>query len=216
MDNTAIVEGLNVEGFTIKNANDNIGAVVGYANKGTLKGINLDNISVNGTNNVGGIIGTEGNVQLTEATVNGSIAGINNVGGVIGNGNNSNASEKNIILNVNVSGTTKVGGVKGYSSSNTIKYIILESGSISGESSINAFVGDGGSGECKYIGSKITEYGKSTQGGTSLSDDYINNLKEYKNLKDGNNVVIEVDEDTNKSGYVFGTVNNKIKVIKAN
>ena len=84
-------------------------------------------------------------------------------GGVIGNGNNSNASEKNIILNVNVSGTTKVGGVKGYSSSNTIKYIILESGSISGESSgessINAFVGDGGSGECKYIGSKITEYG---------------------------------------------------------
>ncbi len=114
------ISGLTVEG------EDYLG-LFGCVNGGTVENITLENVSINGKNYVGGIVGRlysygeSGKAELKNCTVSGSVVGESYVGGVAGY-SAANASSKHASVSItdssfdgDASGKMYVGGIAGKS-----------------------------------------------------------------------------------------------------
>lgn len=99
-----------ISGLSINNGSG-IG-LFGYVNGGKIENINLNNVSISGTLNVGGLIGiVETSVNVNNCNVSGSITATGSLGGLIGVINNASTSSSpdvsitncnnNILLTIN-------------------------------------------------------------------------------------------------------------------
>ena len=116
---TATGNGSNIGGLIGYNKNDTTTGKIGSLTAG----YNTGNIAASGSNNVGGIVGTnEGTVKEVFNTIvgNGSVTGNTNVGGLIGtnSGTLSNAYSTSIVV-----GKTNVGNVVGDNTNGTVTNI---------------------------------------------------------------------------------------------
>jgi len=120
VSNNYIISSLFINNNTLTNV-----GLFGYVRDTSLNNINLNNISITGNNNVGGIIGTMNNTNFSSGYFSGSVSGSSNVGGGIGYITNSgigthvNVSNINIIANITCSGSS-CGGIIGYAHNTTI------------------------------------------------------------------------------------------------
>ena len=109
------VENLKLKDFTINNRGGTSGGLVTSANNAVIKNIELDNITVYGTNTIGSLIATSNNSNISNITAtNVHILGSSGVyhGGLIGRSNFSNVS--NVVVQGNMTvGSTHNGGVLG-------------------------------------------------------------------------------------------------------
>ena len=124
---TGLLDGLGhqIDQLTInKPAKDGVG-LIGYALYATLKNLNLTNATMTGRNNVGGLIGyngnnngSTGNSWIINSSVSGTLTGYNQLGGLIGSDTVYNNGSSNIIgssSNSTITGRyTQIGGLIGY------------------------------------------------------------------------------------------------------
>ncbi len=124
---TGFLDGLGhqIDQLTInKPAKDGVG-LIGYALYATIKNLHLNNATVIGKDNVGGLIGYNGNDNGTtgqswiiNSSVSGSLTGYNQLGGLIGSDNVYNLGSSNMVgssSNSTITGRyTRIGGLTGY------------------------------------------------------------------------------------------------------
>lgn len=81
----------------------------------TIKNIGLENININGSSYVGGLIGNSGtNTNITNCYTTGTVKGTgSNVGGLVG-AHNGNGRFDNVYSSANTTGSSNVGGLIGY------------------------------------------------------------------------------------------------------
>lgn len=109
----ATISNLTVSGGTVDSDETNTGVIAGEASGGKLQNVTADNVTVNGKNAVGGLIGNSFTAAITDCTVkNCTVSGVEYVGGVTGT---SYSSLKNVTVeNCNIiSSKWKVGGIVG-------------------------------------------------------------------------------------------------------
>lgn len=118
----SIIRNFNLISGSINGTTDNVGAVVGNANKTVIENVK-NTINVTGTNNVGGIIGTGTDVTLNGVVNAGAISGISNVGGLAGNLSSSTLNGESYNLG-DIKGTGSnshnIGGLIGSATNSTI------------------------------------------------------------------------------------------------
>jgi hypothetical protein len=133
-NSSSIIKNISITGLTkVKGAN-NCGVLSGYF-VGKVNNINLNLITasvINGTSNLGGLIGQVNTISYIEKivfkgyiTITGTAG---NVGGIIGNILGTDISYiRNIILSTigNISGTTSIGGFIGVSNTSTSMYGLI-------------------------------------------------------------------------------------------
>ena len=212
-------------GYTLKNivlnGEDNIGMFVD--NKGTIKGLNIENISVTGNNYVGALTGfNEGTIM--SVIVKGDITGNNYVGGITGK--NFIGKIDDAIVNVEVIANTYGSLITGFASftykSDTGYLYSNNSGIGSGVLNINDnYVGplfakiDCGTNRTSGLYSDVVLYVNgvtkevsATNGNAKLVDDLYNIeiLKSY----------IDLSSDINNDGYYFTLNENNNFIISKN
>lgn len=107
----------NGQGYSIKNVDintegmDNV-ALFAYSHQATIKNLCLSNVDVRGNDNVGALVGTSFNSQISNIGVSGEVNGRNHVGGLVGK-SIQNSSFTNIVSTVTVRGYDLVGGLCG-------------------------------------------------------------------------------------------------------
>lgn len=107
---------------------DNVGLFGYIGESGQVSGLNIDNISVIGNDNTGGIVG-QSLGKLNEVVVSGNVEGHDNVSASTGKVNK--ASNTNILSNTNVTGNSNVYGLIGTG--------VIESGTIEGVENVNSY-----------------------------------------------------------------------------
>ena len=136
-------------GHTISNIyinrpiSDNVG-LFGITSNSTIRNIKLTNISIEGNNNTGSIIGSMNNTTLTNSYSTGDILySKNNSGGLVGEIlNNSNVLTSN--TSVNITGNANIGGLIGYVEQNNNTLNIKNSystGDVVGNSNVGGLIG---------------------------------------------------------------------------
>ena len=173
---------------------------VGYSS-GTIRNIKLDNIFIHGKSYVGGLVGyqtsvTISNIEITNAEVIGTST---NVGGVVGYGNYANNTNVNVKNSTITSNENKVGGLIGYANSCHLNncYVI--------DSTIQAKTGYAGGliGHQNYY--NITN--SYVQNSDILSEqNYAGGLTGYKN---GGYITTSYVKDSNvqgKTSYIGGII----------
>lgn len=79
----ATIKNLIMSSGSVTGTGENIGAVVGKADGGSIKNI-LSSMNIYGQTNVGGIVGSAGNLNVFSVSNTGHVEGYENVGGLIG------------------------------------------------------------------------------------------------------------------------------------
>jgi len=92
------------------NGFNNVGGLVGYNHDGTISNSYLQG-SVNGSNYVGGLVGFNMNGTITNAYAKASATGNNEIGGLVGH---NNGTVSNSYSTGSVTGTNDVGGLVGF------------------------------------------------------------------------------------------------------
>lgn len=117
-------------GFIIKNLKMDMKAspalgLFGYVDSGILENITIENISVDGYFNVGGLVGYIQNGKILNSKIvgTGSIKGKNSVGGFVGT--SINTKIERCFVTINVTGVNYVGGLVGTATGNNLDNGIL-------------------------------------------------------------------------------------------
>lgn len=160
---TGVLDGLGhqIDQISInKPAKDGVG-LFGYAQYASLKNLHLSNATVIGKDNVGGLIGYNGNNNgttghswISNSSVSGTMTGYNQLGGLIGSDNVYNLGSSNIVgssSNSSITGRyTRIGGLTGYAnisngnlnlSGNNSNNIIQASTIVGNKSDIGGIIG---------------------------------------------------------------------------
>lgn len=131
----------NGNGHTITNLRidapeqSNVG-LFGFATGATVKNVDLRNVSINGKDCSGGLIGqANSGCNVSNCSVTGSVSGKSTVGGLIGRVITNNTIT-NCWVDCNVSGVTFIGGISGFVSLNTTMSKCYAEGSIYGEDEV--------------------------------------------------------------------------------
>jgi hypothetical protein len=149
-------ENLDLSG-PVSGGGDQVGGIVGFFYRGTIVNDTTTG-SVSGTTKVGGIVGSSFQSFIQESDSFGVISGTQSVGGIVGDYDGDAVSS--VYANATVSGTTEVGGVIGSMETDngaTFQYIYAD-GSVTGTSS--------------KVGGLIGYIDMTSDGGTSISDDF--------------------------------------------
>jgi len=107
--------GHTISGLTISGVVNDV-ALFGVTASSTITNLGLPNVSVSGTNYVGGLIGSAYGDTITNCYVTGSVSGTNNVGGLIGGDSSGSLTMTKCYFSGNVTGSTTseyVGGLVG-------------------------------------------------------------------------------------------------------
>ena len=117
-NNGGTLKGLNIDTITVTSDNDNIGGVVGNNNKGSIIGLNINNATIKGNNYIGGIVGYLNSGIVNEINLSGNVTGTENyIGGIVGYNNASENRISNVLVNINATGSKWIGGILGYTNS---------------------------------------------------------------------------------------------------
>ncbi len=110
------------QGFTISNLlinNDNLPAgeyagLFGYTRGATIKNVNLADVAVSGTVNVGALVGKSYNTTVENSIVSGEVRGSgNNIGGLVGHAEETSINRSSV-SGIVAGGADRVGGLVGY------------------------------------------------------------------------------------------------------
>ena len=113
----------------------------------TIKNVGLENVNINGSSYVGGLIGNATNTNISNCYTTGSINGTSDVGGLVGYTNSKTGTNlyENIYSSANVTGSSKVGGLLGETHSRNSDFNIKNAyaiGDVTGSGSqIGGFAG---------------------------------------------------------------------------
>lgn len=113
----------------------------------TIKNVGLENVNINGSSYVGGLIGNATNTNISNCYTTGSINGTSDVGGLVGYTNSTTGTNlyENIYSSANVTGSSKVGGLLGETRSRNSDFNIKNAyaiGDVTGSGSqIGGFAG---------------------------------------------------------------------------
>ncbi|MFA5603839.1 MAG: immunoglobulin-like domain-containing protein, partial [Bacilli bacterium] len=181
------VKNLTLENVVVNSTTQSTGALVGTGSKITLSGVNITGTSniTSSTSYVGGIIGYATNVAIDNSSSVATVKGTNQVGGMIGYMNGI-ATIKNSYANINVIGTSYLGGLIGRGITS-----IIERSYVKGLVTIT--------GTNYYVGGMI---GRSDL--VDISDSYSNaDVKGYDNI---GGLIGYNDGGTIQRSYVSGNV----------
>jgi hypothetical protein len=120
------------------NGSVNVGGLVGY-NRGTIQNTTISG-DINGSSGVGGLVAHNNEGKIRSATASGNISGSDNVGGLVAY--NGDGVIKDSAASGNVSGLKYIGGISGYNgdSEGTIRDTTA-SVNVSGSGYVGGFVG---------------------------------------------------------------------------
>lgn len=113
----------------------------------TIKNVGLENVNINGSSYVGGLIGNATSTNISNCYTTGSINGTSDVGGLVGYTNSTTGTNlyENIYSSANVTGSSKVGGLLGETHSRNSDFNIKNAyaiGDVTGSGSqIGGFAG---------------------------------------------------------------------------
>lgn len=174
----SVIEQVSVENGTVKGkayTGGLIGAMNGNNTREKVKAVNVhSSADIEGTSNVGGLIGIVRDAELTNAYATGNVIGsLDNIGGLIGN-NDMFSIISNTFATGDVTGRKSVGGLVGnqYSSyvdanlSGTIQNSYA-TGNVTGDSSVGGVVGNNGDGTVNNVfalNEKVTSVDNTTYG----------------------------------------------------
>ncbi len=137
---------LDGNGYTIsglwmdRSTEDDVG-LFGYTNNAEITNLKLSQFDIIGRNNVGGIVGSDNNSNLTNLMASGTLQGINHVGGLVGL--STSGYFKNNFINVEVIGETVLNGLVGETEAsletNIVKKLNENKVLVIGESRSNSF-----------------------------------------------------------------------------
>ncbi len=191
---------------------NNIG-LFGYTSKATLKGIVIDNITIKGNNNVGGIVGNKYAGTLKDVVVkNAKITGESNVSLAIGRtvgdysnrGQDENILIKNGTVKANTYGASAVGKVDDYI---TVTGVIVEQAKVTANSGA-IVTGNTNEYVTKTSYSTKAKYNNESNG---FPESDINDINYYETV----GLDTWIAGDNNSTGYVFDYDDNKNVVLKA-
>ncbi|MFC5471344.1 S-layer homology domain-containing protein [Cohnella suwonensis] len=133
--------GFKITGLTINrpNTDDPIG-LFGWAENANLSNMKLENVTITGGDNVGGLVGESDNGLISNSYVTGSVSGTNYVGGLIGYNYYTTISNSYAAATVS-SGGERVGGLVGESHNGLISNSYV-TGSVSGTSYVGGLIGE--------------------------------------------------------------------------
>ncbi len=138
VDNRAVVSNVTLLGVEIY-GHDQVGGMIGYlANESSILGSGVTGI-INGSSNIGGIVGTSYSGTIDSAYNSAQVTGITNVGGLVGM--SSSGLIRNSYNMGAITGTTNVGGLLGKGIAGSIEYS-YNTGLVVGESNIGGLAGE--------------------------------------------------------------------------
>ena len=122
--------GKTISGLNINLSTELPVGLFGEASNATIMNVKLDNSTIKGKNNVGGILGTGGNSNTTvkncAVTSNVSVSGSEYVGGIVG----ACATVRGCTSAAAITGSDLVGGIVGHCDNTTIEYCLYTGSSI--------------------------------------------------------------------------------------
>ncbi|MBQ3716534.1 MAG: hypothetical protein IJM92_07060 [Fibrobacter sp.] len=202
--NNVKISNLDVLGGYIT-AKNNTGALVGYADGGTISNVHSD-VNVTGSNHVGGLVGYS-KVTITASSAKGIIAGQDSVGGLVGitTGSVSGSSKNDTYFMGSVTGRKYIGGLIGAGESVSKCYA---SGTVKGDSS---YVG-GIAGNAKGNVDSVYHIGGDVNG-----SGYVGGLVglaagDVKNSYSEGTVIGKSSYVGGLAGYVSGTIENSYHI----
>ena len=138
------LENIKFNSITVQAKNINHVGIIGYVSSGIISNIDLSNVTVEGSNYVGGLAG-EDNYEISNIKANNiNILGLNNyVGGIVGfSANNLAPEHKNIIISdSNISGKNRIGGISGHSNLIKLTNSSVKDSVVTGESYVGGMTG---------------------------------------------------------------------------
>ena len=142
---TAEVKNIKFKDITVTTPYDYVGSI-GWQEIGKVENIELENITITGRSNIGGLIGRSLSkiTNIQAKTINIESSG-NYTGGIAGYYNSNKEDSKNLkVINIKIkSNGDIVGGIFGYLGSNNkkLEYVEIENAEISGKSNIGGILG---------------------------------------------------------------------------
>lgn len=114
----------------------------GYVNEIILENLTLDNLSISGQDETGGVIGSVNESSLLNISTSGQIVGNDNVGGLVGRTNGTHIEGSN--SSSQVSGIGNIGGLVGQNNSSVMQTIqsSFSTGSIIGQNNVGGLIGE--------------------------------------------------------------------------
>ena len=140
----AELRNINIASARITVNGTNVGALVGYTNGGNITNSHVLDSTVNGTSNIGGLVGNGANALITSSSADiVSVSGVeDSVGGLVGSGGRAIIISSNATVRT-VSGRNNIGGLIGWGNNAVITSSYSESESVSGNAIIGGLVGLG-------------------------------------------------------------------------
>ena len=140
----AELRNINIASARITVNGTNVGVLVGYTNGGNITNNHVLDSTVNGTSNIGGLVGNGANAPITSSSADiVSVSGVeDSVGGLVGSGGGAIIISSNATVRT-VSGRNNIGGLIGWGNNAVITSSYSESESVSGNALIGGLVGLG-------------------------------------------------------------------------
>jgi len=133
-----------IDGLFVDHATRNDQGLIGFASGATLSDIGLTNVSINGQDNTGALLGYgNNNTTIARSYATGTVSGRDNTGGLVGYQDGSTLSDS--YASVAVSGGVGVGGLIGDNFNGTVRDSYA-TGTASGASSVGGLAGVNGFG----------------------------------------------------------------------
>jgi len=204
--------GYEISNLYINRGNEDNIALFGFVTDGLIRGINFNNVSITGYNQVAGVVGYLYSGEVNEINIQGTIkSNFNHSGAVVGYNNSSENKITSVLVNANISGRDGIGGIYGFSNNKPpIISGVFETGSVGSSYNNGKVTGDTSINGTIYVSSKVTGTGFMNRvHGTSynLSDNMLSGYDEVLDTWIGG--------DNDSSGYYFDYDDNNKIVVKS-
>ena len=201
-------------GYTLKNIKMDLGTdyvgMFGY-NKGTIRGFNVENISVKGNNYVGGIAGYSNYGRIEAISITGTIIGNSEVGGIAGHSDsNSNAGINNVLVkSVNITANSNAtGGIAGMAYGGRVQGIV-EKGTITSSNGAGCIFG-----AWNYSGTYNGYCSSNTTiNGVNVTGNNVIDLTKVTDFNATYKTYLDTESDSDSDGYYFIYDSNKKSMI---
>ena len=130
--------GHKISGLFINRPNTDYVGLFGYVESGEVKNVGLENISVTGKDDVGGLIGQNIVATVSNSWSTGTVIGMNRVGGLVGDSYSGTVSNSYATGDVNGEGI--VGGLVGRNEVGTVSNS-YSAGDVTGNNSVGGLIG---------------------------------------------------------------------------
>jgi len=151
--------GHTISNLTINDSATDYRGFFGFTSGAEIKNVTLTNVSVNGKQFVGGLVGQSETGTISNCSVSGTVSGVGkSIGGMVGRKNSGTVENSHASVNVN-SNSESAGGLIGHCAGASIVFCHA-TGSVSGYSSTGGLVGyqfDGAITSCYATGNVLVD-----------------------------------------------------------